>query len=373
MNLLETYKAKKLGRSQVSLLASVLGNKSNVSYEWITEKVPYISRNTANGMDVTSLCKDKIVGGTVAWNQACSKLGRVRSTLSSNINGTSDIVCTSTGGNSSFGVVPKGQSADYKYIENHIYLVSINITDISVNDFKRFSCETSLGSVSPYFTTVGRFESICKPTSTSAKSVFCNVKTTGGSTTSDNFTFNSMQVFDLTQMFGSTIADYIYSLEQSTAGAGVAWFKALFGEEWYPFKETDLMSVNVLAHVNRDAAENIIGNYSLDETLSLRGIPKLDANNKLYYDGDTYESDGTVTRKYGIRAYQSGDATDGATMITDGTNTIYKLDTPITEDADAFSSVQVIDPSGTEEYVVAEQSGVALPVGHETKYRVLAE
>ena len=40
--------------------------------------------------------------------------------------------------------------------------------------------------------------------------------------------------------------------------------------------------------------------YALDDSLTLRGIPKLDASNNLYYDGDTYESDGTVTRKYGI-------------------------------------------------------------------------
>ncbi len=38
--------------------------------------------------------------------------------------------------------------------------------------------------------------------------------------------------------------------------------------------------------------------YPLDSSLTLRGIPKW--NNGLYYDGDTYESDGTVTRKYGI-------------------------------------------------------------------------
>ena len=40
--------------------------------------------------------------------------------------------------------------------------------------------------------------------------------------------------------------------------------------------------------------------YPLDSSLILRGIPKLDSANNLYYDGDTYESDGTVTRKYGI-------------------------------------------------------------------------
>ena len=40
--------------------------------------------------------------------------------------------------------------------------------------------------------------------------------------------------------------------------------------------------------------------YQLDNSLELRGIPKLDANNNLYYDGDIYDSDGTVTRKYGV-------------------------------------------------------------------------
>lgn len=39
--------------------------------------------------------------------------------------------------------------------------------------------------------------------------------------------------------------------------------------------------------------------YPLDSSLTLRGIPKLDSN-KLYYDGDVYQSDGTVNRRYGI-------------------------------------------------------------------------
>ena len=40
--------------------------------------------------------------------------------------------------------------------------------------------------------------------------------------------------------------------------------------------------------------------YPLDSSLTLRGIPKLDSNNQLYYDGDRYEPDGTVRRRYGI-------------------------------------------------------------------------
>ena len=40
--------------------------------------------------------------------------------------------------------------------------------------------------------------------------------------------------------------------------------------------------------------------YPLDSSLTLRGIPKLDESNNLYYDGDEYTSDGKVKRKYGV-------------------------------------------------------------------------
>lgn len=52
------------------------------------------------------------------------------------------------------------------------------------------------------------------------------------------------QFIDLTQMFGSTIADHIYSLEQSQAGAGVAWFKKLFPLDYYPYDKGTLLNVN---------------------------------------------------------------------------------------------------------------------------------
>jgi len=43
-----------------------------------------------------------------------------------------------------------------------------------------------------------------------------------------------------------------------------------------------------------------VNEYALDPDLTLRGILKLDGSNNLYADGDVYEADGTVTRKYGI-------------------------------------------------------------------------
>ena len=190
-----------------------------------------------------------------------------------------------------------------------------------------------------------------------------DVSTVGGVTAKD------IQIYDLTAMFGSAIADYVYTLESGTAGAGIAWLKSygFFSEDYYPYHAATLESVKTSAHVMRDADNNIIGNYALDP-IDLRGILKKDASNNLYYDGDTYAADGTVTRKYAIRAYQSGDATDGSTMITDGTNTVYKLTTPTTESASQYINPQIVDASGTEQYVDAGTRDFEMPVGHSTEY-----
>jgi len=219
-------------------------------------------------------------------------------------------------------------------------------------------------------------------------------------------------IFDLTQMFGSTIADYIYSLEQANQGDGVAFFRKFFPNDYYEYNPGELMSVSGLSehkmvgfnqwdeewelgfydvYGNKQSINNAIraknhikvvsgaiyffrstnnyphgfrifffdnggnlistittyGNglfetpndcdyilysaftpvtqyyndicinlsdpsrngeyepyqkhtYPLDSSLPLRGIPKLDSANQLYFDGDTYEADGTVTRRYGI-------------------------------------------------------------------------
>ena len=219
-------------------------------------------------------------------------------------------------------------------------------------------------------------------------------------------------ICDLTQMFGSTIADYAYTLEQGHAGDGIAWLKSFgfFTADYYPYDAGSLLSVKTSGHVvtgknllddlERVKASNNItfggaidpnngtscvlpaGTYTFSvvtadgtssnlyakdvatntnltgfpaysvtqktftlteqtalrvwvykqsytstdaiktaqieigstatpyepytaqtyplSDIELRGILKLDASNNLYYDGDTYASDGTVTRKYGI-------------------------------------------------------------------------
>lgn len=97
------------------------------------------------------------------------------------------------------------------------------------------------------------------------------------------------KVIDLTAMFGSAIADYALT-------AGVDWIKPFIPDN-LPYMLPTLESVSVSAHVLRDADDNIIGKYPLDTT-TLRGVPKLDANNNIYFDGDLYPSSGDGKARY---------------------------------------------------------------------------
>lgn len=90
-------------------------------------------------------------------------------------------------------------------------------------------------------------------------------------------------VHDLTQMFGTTVA----------AQMTVAKFRALFPETNYGYNAGTLLSVKTSEHFTTTS-------YPLDSDLELRGLPKLDSDNGLYYDGDVYKADGTVTRKFEI-------------------------------------------------------------------------
>lgn len=101
--------------------------------------------------------------------------------------------------------------------------------------------------------------------------------------------------------------------------------------------------------------------YSLDSEVVLRGVPKLDSNNNLYFDGDVYPADGQGKRRYAERAYQSGDESL-ADAITDGTTTVVKLSTPTTFTAQPYHNPQIV--GDTEEFVT---TGI-VPVGHSTKY-----
>jgi hypothetical protein len=257
----------------------------------VQDKVPYNFRTSGGSIEIGDREVDKIIGGTVAWNQ----------------------------------------------------LVDESTETVTLTSGHRYAACT--GGVWSIGTSDGTALSV-----------------TGGTD----------QLFDLTQTFGTAIANYINTLETATPGAGVAWFRALFPKDYYAYDAGTLRSVQVSAHkmVGFNAYDNetgkalVIGGseyeitgtytalsldgetvtpvsgkfspaksgeltvtggngttcihlrwdgerdgefepytahtYPLDSSLELRGVPLLDANNRLYYDGDEYDSDGTVTRKYKV-------------------------------------------------------------------------
>lgn len=466
-------------KSEITDNGVVQGSQGLVSDSKISDSVPYLYRQTADGTRVGNVCYEEIVGGTVAWNQlmqngnfeSLSGWGADFATTSFADNvltmapSEADRINFSVRG---MNLLQTGQVIGHKYLVTaeiktsvacEIQLLMYNIgtyTTIPANVWTNKAHIYNLTSITQNYT------------------ARINAHKSDKFATSDVVQARNYQVFDLTQMFGTTIADYIYSLETATAGAGVAWFRALFPNDYYPYDAGTLKSVQTSGHKivgfnqwdeewesgdinivngakransNRIRSKNFIRvlpntiyycnsasydnmticfygdeqnwvssianegytaainrtfttpswchyimlycngttykndicinissdrngqyepyvkrTYALDSTLTLRGVPKL-SDGKIYFDGDTYDADGTVNRKYGIRAYQSGDESL-ADAITDGTNTVYKLTTPTTETAEPYTSPQIVDRLGTEEYVT---TGI-VPIGHNSKY-----
>lgn len=335
----------------------------------------------------------KLVGGTIAWNQLCKELNATNWITSdgSITSGEAYIQPTSTWK----GI---GTSYDPGIVVGHKYFVAVqgklaaSGTNITVGS-NRFGT-VNVGTITS--TTYQVFAGIFAQASADAYTNFSLSNRTGVA----NFYLKEPMLTDLTVALGPTIADYVYTLESGTAGAGVAWLARYFPKilgGYYAYAAPALQSVNVegkkisgfnlwdetwrfdagqikalnlipvlpnetyyfkcpvalFSSYKYDAAGQslgamAIGNnstfttdaqthfiwFSVDGSVygstykgdicinlsnsllngqyfphrefyypiqsgELRGVPKLDANNNLTFDGDWQEPDGTRTRRYG--------------------------------------------------------------------------
>ena len=193
---------------------------------------PYIFRTSGGTSDIGNREELEIVGGSIVWNQLykfvssrytdkglVAEASEDRSTIT--INGTT------TGYGGGFGIrVPN--------IKDHVYYIHGHLSDYTNLHFTSQSWGDDTGN--------GK---IIKSTSENEYWFYVVYIKQPVGTVIENVTARP-QVFNLTAMFGSEIADHIYELEQAEAGAGVAWFRKYFPNEYYDYNAGELMHVSDL-------------------------------------------------------------------------------------------------------------------------------
>lgn len=386
----------------------------------ITDDSIYLYR--LNPYNSTAKNVSKLVGCTYAWNQIAQFPDRSTVTSKGITFSIADGICTYSGTpTSSTGYIELAAGTCSNFISGHKYLIRV----VDSNGGVRRKCYVFINN--PY-AEIPSSESNAKryaiyaPTATPTFFLWRFSLVNLATDTQINGTA-WVQAFDLTMMFGSTIANYIYGLG---ADACLAWFQNLFDKDYYPYDSGTLVSVKPTASMMTNADESSVSSYPLSG-IELRGIPKLDANNNLYYDGDEYTADGTVKRRYGIvdlgtlnwtyrsnlggmsaglnpiakerfyaicSAYPFGgaysdlsdkqcgyvynnhifvkdtDYSDAAVFKTamSGVYLIYELATPTTETTTGYTAKQTCYPNGTEEFV--DGRTVEIPVNAVADYEV---
>ena len=382
-----------------------------------TERSPYIFRASGGSLEIGDREQDTLVGMDLVWNQLvvngdfASTSGWVefRGTLSV-ANNVATLTAKSSGDVASLNI-----SRSITDLKGHKAFISFDVrSDIG----GQVGC-LLLGSSGTYKSqtisanTWTKFQKVVSVSSTISAIYLYGVATNSSVTD-----FKNVNVIDLTAMFGSTIADYIYSLEQGTAGAGVAWVKRYLTKGYYPYSAPTMSNGVASSHdmvgfnqwdeewevgtygnsggkLVKSTVANVIRcknpirvlpnttyrfdcinpnynsglyiweaesinsqitksdsvqsgrtmsftttanaksvfvaarpgygetykndlcfhleydgerdgeyepyvkhSYTLDDTVDLHGIPKIDASGNLYADGDIYEADGTVRRNY---------------------------------------------------------------------------
>ena len=445
----------------------------------VLDKSPYVFRTSGGSLDIGDRCNMRtLIGGSVVWNQLV-KNGNFADTsgwygVGGGISVSNNVLTflPSTFNNSVYI-----QGNILGTINGHKYLISSKVKFSKLPNTAIYIGSGGYQGVQKTITTLNTWVDI--------SGVF--IRETGGDDTlrlyprcngwesGDTVDIKEVMCIDLTAELGTAIANYIYTLESGTAGAGVAWFRKYFPEVYYAYSEPTIQSTKVSGKkvvgfnqwdeeieegsYNISTGEKVTSNTIWRNKNTIKIVPNTayytnkvlyryyydadmnyisadasgfsnfttplnayymnirqsksdwdgtNTNINLHWDGErdgeyepykstTYDLSGShlVTRKYEYRAYASGDESLPDT-ITDGTNTVTKRTTPITEtvtnptlygiwkldannnlyfdgdEIEDFQNLQIVDDFGTEEFIDSAVSegtrDVSLPAGHETEY-----
>lgn len=206
----------------------------------LSDNAPYILRKALG-----NLVYEKIVGCSFVKNQCIiwSKLGGVtQNRISASFDSTTNILTYTCNVTST-----SAYNCPYfnYFLGNHTYIFIIDVKEvISPSSDINISFGTNYTNASLNVSSAGVKQKVLRYSSNTpnalfglfvnnAKDITVVIKMTG-------------YLIDLTQMFGTEIADYAYSLEQAEAGSGIAWLKSygFFTKDYYAYDAGSIESVS---------------------------------------------------------------------------------------------------------------------------------
>ena len=336
----------KLSNGSVSLsklasdVTTALNNKANVdgAYEQMTvgnaeqivstvgvsDNAPYNFRTSGGSADIGDRETETIVGGTIAWNQlaslSSSKWTLARASFSAS--GTT-ITLTAT------------SSSSVKYMQfplktGHIYYVSGKLTAPA-------EATLAIGIYEGTTTNTYSFRKICDANSSLNVSFIAanpyesgnlRVQLATGAASGVSGTAEKLQVYDITAMLGSQIANYASTLESSAEGSGISWLKSygLFAKSYYSYTDVSLLSVNTSSHtmVGFNAYNHSSGTARLVGGMAYQITGSYTSVSYITFDGGTetisINSEGIFTpHSNGTLTVTGGNATDTCVhLVWDG-------------------------------------------------------
>ena len=223
----------------------------------LPENSPYLFRTAGGSLEIGNRCNEKsIVGGSVVFNQL------VQNGDFANTNNWSTQNSTLSASNNIGTFTASQQYGQIKTFPNlvsghkYLFLISVKLTTATTSVLASVSIS---GNYNNYFMTATtnwqRLGGIFTAAASGSSTLMVR---DDRSSDWDAIQVRNVVLFDLTQMFGSTIADYINTLETGSAGAGVAWFKRFFSKDYYAYTATPYF-INV-----KTSGKKVVGFNQLD-------------------------------------------------------------------------------------------------------------
>ena len=227
-----------------------------------TDTTPYLYRQSeANGDRVY----EEYVGGSVGWNQLVENGNFASSSGWSTI--TSSLSVSNNIGTFTASAQNGGIYRPFNVIANHKYLMLAKIKLTTASDkilFTTYKPSSPYDSKDIYTQSNTNWQTLSsivnKSYSTSYYVKIYDTRTSGW----DAINVKNVQCIDLTLLFGTTIADYAYTLESQTAGSGIQWLK----DNGYDFSDYSAYNAVELVSVKL-GSKKYVGFNQWDEEVEL--------------------------------------------------------------------------------------------------------